>query len=119
MPIGTADTLSPYLSSQPTLLVIGTSKRVLLRYRSRCQKGSKMPQEVEIQPVTQPERLVIKTERPVKNLGVGDSLWESVAGEWVLLKCGCASGFEPGSPPIEPGAYEGQILRKLCEPIAS
>lgn len=52
-----------------------------------------------------------------KNLGMGSALWESVAGEWLLLKCGCSEGFEAGSPPADLGKYEGEIVRKLCEPI--
>ena len=59
------------------------------------------------------------TEKPSKDLGMGSALWESVAGEWVLLKCGCAAGFEAGSPPVDPGKYEGEIVRKFCEPMVS
>jgi hypothetical protein len=76
-----------------------------------------MPVEVE----AQPKRRTVTLQRSTTaatNLAVGAALWESVAGEWVLLKCGCAAGYEAGSPPSEPGAYEGQIVRKVCEPIA-
>jgi hypothetical protein len=48
--------------------------------------------------------------------GMGSALWKSVAGEWVLLKCGCVEGYEAGSPPVDRGKYEGEIVRKLCEP---
>jgi hypothetical protein len=66
------------------------------------------------------ERLAKKSPKTAKHsaeLGVGVALWESAAGEWVLLKCGCADGYHAGPPPAEPGTYEGQILQKLCEPI--
>ena len=47
----------------------------------------------------------------------GTALWESVAGEWRLMKSACAEGFDPGSPPLDPGNYEGEIVKKLCELI--
>jgi hypothetical protein len=59
-----------------------------------------------------------KTTRGPRGLTSGAALWESVAGEWVLLECGCVAGYEAGPPPAEPGTYEGQIIRKLCEPVS-
>jgi hypothetical protein len=59
------------------------------------------------------------TRTALADLGTGSALWESVAGNWVLLKCGCTAGFQAGLPPEEPGRYEGEIIRKFCEPIAS
>jgi hypothetical protein len=66
----------------------------------------------------------ISTSRPLgtarvsQDLGVGAALWESVAGEWKLVKCGCAAGYEVAGPPTHPGQYDGQILKTLCEPVA-
>ena len=59
------------------------------------------------------------TTRDALDRGVGTALWESVAGEWKLIKCGCAQGYEVTGPPADPGQYEGQILKTLCEPVAS
>jgi hypothetical protein len=66
----------------------------------------------------------VSTARPAKaildsrDLGVGAVLWESVAGEWKLIKCGCSEGYEVTDAPTEPGMYEGQIVKTLCEPVA-
>ena len=66
----------------------------------------------------------VSTARPARtiadsrDLGVGAALWESVAGEWKLIKCGCSEGYEVTDAPTEPGMYEGQILKTLCEPVA-
>ena len=53
-----------------------------------------------------------------RDLGAGAALWESVAGDWKLIKCGCAQGYEVTDPPTDAGIYEGQIVKTLCEPVA-
>jgi hypothetical protein len=59
-----------------------------------------------------------RTTLDARDLGVGAALWESVAGEWKLIKCGCSQGYEVTDPPTEAGIYEGQIVKTLCEPVA-
>ncbi len=58
------------------------------------------------------------TTKDAQDHGVGTALWESVAGEWKMIKCGCAQGYDVTGPPSDPGLYEGQILKTLCEPMA-
>jgi hypothetical protein len=59
-----------------------------------------------------PSRTIVDS----RDLGVGTALWESVGGQWNLIKCGCAAGYEVSDPPTEPARYEGQILKTICEP---
>jgi hypothetical protein len=80
-----------------------------------------MPAEVEMIEERQSQKLpeISFTDRAFSSdSATGSALWQSVAGDWVLLKCGCAEGFDAGSPPQDSGKYEGEIVRKLCEPAA-
>jgi hypothetical protein len=77
-----------------------------------------MPVKYEIPNATVSTNLPNSTILDSRDLGVGTALWEAVAGEWKLIKCGCAQGYEVTGPPIEQGKYEGQILKTLCEPVA-
>jgi hypothetical protein len=49
----------------------------------------------------------------------GSSLWQYRAGQWELKKAGCEPGFERGSPPKEPGEFEGQLRRTPCRRIVA
>lgn len=44
----------------------------------------------------------------------GYSIWTYRQGRWNLEKEYCESGYEPGAPPENNGAYEGQCVRKEC-----
>ena len=50
---------------------------------------------------------------------LGHTLWESHKGAWVVKACACAAGNEAGPPPEDPGKFEGEIVRKPCQPIRS
>jgi hypothetical protein len=45
------------------------------------------------------------------------ALWEYRSGSWVVKKPGNAEGYHSGSPPAQAGRFEGEIVRKYCEPI--
>ncbi len=60
----------------------------------------------------------VGTTKPLADLGVGAALWEASAGSWSMIDCGCIDGYEPGPAPTEPVKYDGQILKKLCQPVA-
>jgi len=77
-----------------------------------------MPAKQGIPSVADSTARPMRTIADARDLGVGTALWESVAGEWKLIKCGCSHGYEVTGPPTEPGTYEGQILKTLCEPVA-
>ena len=47
------------------------------------------------------------------------ALWEYRSGSWVVKKPGDAEGYHPGSPPVQAGRFEGEIVRKYCEPVLS
>jgi hypothetical protein len=49
--------------------------------------------------------------------GKAYSLWEYRSGSWVVKKPGNADGYHPGSPPAQEGRFEGEIVRKYCEPV--
>ena len=49
--------------------------------------------------------------------GSGYALWEYRSGSWVVKKPGDAEGYQPGSPPAQEGRFEGEIVRKYCEPV--
>jgi hypothetical protein len=45
------------------------------------------------------------------------TLWEYRSGSWLVKKAGNAEGYHPGSPPNQVGRFEGEIVRKYCEPV--
>jgi hypothetical protein len=45
------------------------------------------------------------------------ALWEFRSGSWIVKEPGSAEGYHPGSPPAQAGRFEGEIVRKYCEPI--
>jgi hypothetical protein len=45
------------------------------------------------------------------------ALWEYRSGSWVVKKPGNAEGYHSGSPPAQAGRFEGEIVRKYCEPV--
>ena len=45
------------------------------------------------------------------------ALWEYRSGSWIVKKPGDAEGYHPGSPPAQAGRFEGEIVRKYCEPV--
>ena len=49
--------------------------------------------------------------------GSAYALWEYRSGCWVVKKPGDADGFHAGSPPTQEGRFEGEIVRKYCEPV--
>jgi hypothetical protein len=46
----------------------------------------------------------------------GYSLWVFRCGSWELMKSSCSEGYLPGGPPSQEGQYEGEVVRKYCEP---
>jgi hypothetical protein len=42
----------------------------------------------------------------------GTGVWVYRSGVWELSDDYSDPGYEPGGPPIEPGEYEGQVVRK-------
>jgi hypothetical protein len=57
-----------------------------------------------------------KSSRGVKSAS-GYTLWEYRSGSWVVRKPGHAEGYHAGSPPNQEGRFEGEIVRKYCEPV--
>lgn len=45
------------------------------------------------------------------------ALWEYRSGSWVVKRPAGAEGFQAGSPPAQKGRFEGEIVRKYCEPV--
>jgi hypothetical protein len=50
-------------------------------------------------------------------VGSAYALWEYRCGSWVVKKPGDAEGYHAGSPPAQQGRFEGEIVRKYCEPV--
>jgi hypothetical protein len=51
--------------------------------------------------------------------GVGYALWAFQAGAWVVQKVDCGEGYWAGDPPRQAGKFEGEIVKKACEPDLS
>jgi len=47
----------------------------------------------------------------------GYTLWEYRSVTWAVKKPGHGEGYHPGSPPTQAGRFEGEIVRKPCEPV--
>ncbi len=48
----------------------------------------------------------------------GYGIWEFSRGDWSLRRAICGVGFAPGGPPTQAGRFEGELIRKCCEPVA-
>ena len=46
----------------------------------------------------------------------GYSLWVFRSGSWELMRSSCPEGYLPGGPPSQAGQFEGEVVRKHCEP---
>jgi hypothetical protein len=44
-------------------------------------------------------------------------IWEFSRGAWSLRRLECGVGFAPGDPPEQAGRFEGELIRKSCEPV--
>jgi len=47
----------------------------------------------------------------------GYSVWEYQDETWSLRKESCSLGYHAGQSPKEKGQFEGQLVRKHCEPV--
>ena len=47
----------------------------------------------------------------------GYGIWEYSRGAWSLRRLECGVGFAPGDPPEQAGRFEGELIRKYCEPV--
>jgi hypothetical protein len=48
----------------------------------------------------------------------GYGIWEFSQGAWSLRSATCPVGYTPGAPPAQAGRFEGELIRKYCEPVA-
>jgi hypothetical protein len=48
----------------------------------------------------------------------GYGIWEFSQGTWSLRSAVCPEGYAPGEPPVQAGRFEGELIRKYCEPVA-
>ena len=48
----------------------------------------------------------------------GYAIWEFSQGAWSLRIAASPAGFAPGDPPAQAGRFEGELIRKHCEPVA-
>lgn len=46
----------------------------------------------------------------------GYALWTFKSDAWELMKSDCAEGYIPGGPPIQQGKFDGEVVKKPCEP---
>jgi hypothetical protein len=72
---------------------------------------------------TKQEQPVFGTASPVptttrKQASGGYGIWEFSQGAWSLRSAECPEGYAPGTPPVQPGRFEGELLRKYFEPVA-
>jgi hypothetical protein len=54
----------------------------------------------------------------LKKAAGGYGIWEFSRGAWSLRRVVCGVGFAPGDPPAQAGRFEGELIRKYCEPVA-
>jgi hypothetical protein len=47
----------------------------------------------------------------------GYGIWEYSQGAWSLRRAVCPVGYTPGAPPVQEGRFEGELIRKYCEPV--
>jgi hypothetical protein len=47
----------------------------------------------------------------------GYGIWEFSLGTWSLRSAVCPDGYTPGAPPLQAGRFEGELIRKYCEPV--
>lgn len=47
----------------------------------------------------------------------GYGVWEYQNETWTLNKESCSLGYHAGQAPTEKGQFEGQLVRKHCEPV--
>ncbi len=72
-------------------------------------------------PMTRKKPAFLRGDRPVtttegKAAG-GYGIWEYSRGTWMLRRLVCGVGFAPGEPPEQAGRFEGELIRKYCEPV--
>jgi hypothetical protein len=48
----------------------------------------------------------------------GYGIWQFSQGAWSLRSATCPVGYAPGAPPTQAGRFEGELIRKFCEPVA-
>jgi hypothetical protein len=48
----------------------------------------------------------------------GYGIWEFSHGAWALRSAEYPVGYTPGAPPAQAGRFEGELIRKYCEPVA-
>jgi hypothetical protein len=40
------------------------------------------------------------------------SVWKYRDGAWLVIENRCEPGFQPGEPPLRPGSYPNEVVRK-------
>jgi hypothetical protein len=51
--------------------------------------------------------------------GGGYALWVFRGGVWTVQKLECGEGYQAGDPPRQQGRFEGEVVKKACEPDLS
>ncbi len=66
-----------------------------------------------------PQKLSLGKVGSTRGVATGSAyaLWEYRSGSWVVKSPGDAAGYHAGNPPAQKGRFEGEIVRKYCEPI--
>jgi hypothetical protein len=52
------------------------------------------------------------------NAAGGYGIWEFSQGAWSLRSAECPTGYTTGEPPAQAGRFDGELIRKYCEPVA-
>lgn len=112
IPPGRAQTI-PRSSLGRLPVVPGAFQRALSRSnRARSTGGLAMSAEDEIRAEQLAKKKPKSTRKHSADLGTGAALWESTAGEWVLIKCGC------GWISSRPAARRARDVRRANPPEA-
>jgi hypothetical protein len=72
-------------------------------------------------PMTRKKPAFVMADKPIttthKKAVGGYGIWEFSRGGWSLRRLECGVGFAPGDPPAQAGRFEGELIRKYCEPV--
>ena len=72
--------------------------------------------------ITHKKRSILRGDSPVttthSKAAGGYGIWEFSRGAWSLRRAMHGVGFAPGDPPAQAGRFEGELIRKYCEPVA-
>lgn len=77
-----------------------------------------MIQKIEIVNLQPSKTAVASVSGQLQNIS-GYSLWEYQNSQWQMKQDDSKTGFRASSPPVSPGAFEGQVRALLSEPVMS